>query len=96
LRIDEYWDLTVSEYEKYIEAYKVRKEMEAKEMDVNNYNLGKYIAIAFNNPKKYPRRPFLQEEEKKMMTAEDFDRVMRRNTILLGGKINDTGTDSKT
>lgn len=67
-------------------------------MDLNNYNLGKYIAYAVNDPKKYPRVPFLQEErdEDRIMSNEEMERNMRRNTITLGGTINDTRGNIKT
>ena len=59
-------------------------------MDWNNYNLGKYISYAFNAPKKYPSKPFLQKEETKdiEMTDEQMERVARINTLKLGGKVN--------
>jgi len=74
-------------------VYIKKEETRAKEMDINNFNLGKYIAIAFNDPKKYPRKPFLAklEKEKKSknpMTGKEMERIMKRNTIILGGKVN--------
>ena len=66
-------------------------------MDLNNFNLGKYIAYAVNEPKKYPKKPFLYEEETKKrdepMTVEEMERVMKMNTLKLGGKIHN-GTTS--
>lgn len=63
-------------------------------MDLNNYNLGKYIAYAVNDPKKYPRKPFLNDlklEKKKVgedvMSGDEMERMMKLNTRLLGGKI---------
>lgn len=60
-------------------------------MDLNNFNLGKYIAYAVNEPKKYPKKPFLYEEETKKrdepMTVEEMERVMKMNTLRLGGNI---------
>ncbi len=51
--------------------------------------LGKYIAYAFNDPKKYPKIPFLEEQERKSIshTSEDLESIAMRNTILLGGVI---------
>ena len=57
-------------------------------MDLNNYNLGRYIAYAYHDPEHYPTEPFLTEKKKSaIMSNEEMDRVMRLNTIKLGGKI---------
>ncbi len=58
-------------------------------MDISNFNLGKYIAVAVNDPKKYPRKPFLEEDraEEKVMTGEEMERIMQRNNIILGGTV---------
>jgi hypothetical protein len=75
-------------FEKYIEAYIERKEREAQEIDVANYNLGKYIAYAVNDPKKYPKKPFLYKEEVKgQMTPEEMEKMAKENTAKLGGDI---------
>jgi len=89
LELERYWETTPKEYYQYLEVYKTIEENRAKEMDFNNFNLGKYVAYAVNDPKKYPKKPFLQEvkEESKVMTDEEMDRVMKRNTIALGGII---------
>jgi len=62
-------------------------------MDLNNFNLGQYVSIAFNNPKGYPSQPFLAKEESlqeepKDMSVEEMERVMLKNTIILGGTTN--------
>lgn len=51
--------------------------------------LGKYIAYAFNDPKHYPNKPFLEKEEVKPISSspEDLEKVAMRNTVLLGGVI---------
>lgn len=56
-------------------------------MDASNFNLGKYISIAVNNPKKYPRKPFLYKPKLKKMTLEEMEKNAKRNTKLLGGTI---------
>lgn len=33
--------------------------------DYHNYLLGRYMIYAYNDPKKYPKKPFLQVSEKK-------------------------------
>ena len=77
--------------EKYVKVYGERQDAQAMEMDANNYNLGKYIALAFHDPKHYPKKPFLYKETKKetkVMTVDEMEAMMKRNTIILGGKIN--------
>lgn len=59
-------------------------------MDLNNYNLGKYIAYAVNDPKKYPKKPFLDKPEAKesnVMSNEEMEKVMLRNNLILGGTV---------
>lgn len=61
-------------------------------MDQNNYNLGHYLKFAFNDPSKYPKKPFFESitnEKPKLsapMSDEDMEKMMIRNTKLLGGK----------
>ena len=68
-----------------------KEENRGRELDYNNFNLGKYMMFAFNQPADYPDKPFTKqlEEEKEdgVMTGEEMERVARRNTIILGGKI---------
>jgi len=53
--------------------------------------LGKYIAFAFNDPKHYPREPFTEKDtELEPMTDEQMEKQARRNTIKMGGVINDS------
>ena len=53
--------------------------------------LGKYIAYAFNDPKKYPSKPFLENDtDLKPMTDDEMELQARRNTIKMGGVINDS------
>jgi hypothetical protein len=72
-------------------VYITKEEERAREMDMNNWNLGKYIAYSYNDPKKYPKKPFLHKEQKesigRIMSNEEMDRMMKYNTIKLGGKI---------
>ena len=81
-------------FEKYVKVYIKKEENRAREMDMNNFNLGKYIMYAFNAPKKYPSKPILYKEQntevvdiEKAMTSEEMDKMMRYNTIKLGGTI---------
>lgn len=94
MEMERYWETTPKEYSQYVEVYTKLEERRAQEMDYDNFNLGKYIAFAVNDPKKYPKKPFLWEEDerKKVMTENEMDWMMRKNTIKMGGIINDTTT----
>ncbi len=86
--METYWNITPKQFEKYVEVYMQKEKERAEEMDLNNYNLGKYVAFAVNDPKRYPKRPFLQSrDEMKPMTSEEMEDIMKRNTLILGGTI---------
>lgn len=94
MSIPEYWELTPREFEKVIKVFEQRSQERAREQDAQNYLLGKYIAYAINDPKKYPKKPFLdklkekdERDEKLPMTDSEMERIMRANTIKLGGSI---------
>lgn len=100
LSIEQYWDLNPKQFEKYIKVYIENEKKRLREADTNNFNLGKYIAYAVNDPKKYPRKPFLEDKLNKMemdevvgreMSVEEMEEMMKRNTIILGGKIKKNG-----
>ena len=76
---------------KYIKVYQDKKLEDLKEQDMLNHLLGKYIAYASNNPKKYPKKPYLGYDfgqGNKNMTVEEMEKVIRRNNRILGGKFN--------
>ena len=53
--------------------------------------MGKYIAFAFNDPKHYPSKPFTEKDtELEPMSDEEMEKQARRNTIKMGGVINDS------
>ena len=90
LNHDEYWDILPVDYQKYLNLYEQRERGKSKEIDALNWILGSYISYAFNNPKKYPDKPYLYEEDtkgSKVMTSKEMDQVMKRNTLRLGGTI---------
>jgi len=90
LDLETYWNLTPTQFRKYLKIYNEKEKERAREADALNHNLGIYIAIAFNNPKRYPKRPFMYEkeiEEKKVMTAEEMLNILKRKTLILGGDI---------
>lgn len=88
--MDYYWEITPKQFIKHVKADEKKRELRIKENDLLNHVLGKYIAHSVNKPGTYPKEPYLKDlgkEQEKMMTAEEMDRMMRYNTIKLGGKI---------
>jgi hypothetical protein len=88
--LDEYWEMQPVRFVKYVSAFKKKKKMQAEEQDVANFNLGRYIMIAYHKPKIYPKKPFLYKSTFTPMTDEEMSVVMKKNTLILGGEINDT------
>lgn len=84
-----YWDeLTPNRYKALLEAYIQKEKNRAKEIDLFNYYLGRYVMHAFHDPKKYPKKPFLQESElSKEMSSSDMAARARMITRALGGTI---------
>lgn len=86
-----FWSLDVKQYVKHVRVYNQKQSERIKEVDGLNHILGKYIAYAFNDPKHYPREPFTYKNTKlKPMTDEEMETQGRRNTIKMGGVINDS------
>lgn len=87
-----FWTLTPKQFQKHIKVFNTKEKQRAEEIDIFNHILGQYISYAFNDPAKYPKKPFLMQKktEKKVMTAEEMERQARINTIKMGGKINDS------
>lgn len=86
--MERFWEIQPVRFEQLLNAYNKIQKDKAKEVDFYNHILGKYVGFAINNPKKYPKRPFLYEEPKKeVMTEEEMEAMMRSNTIALGGVI---------
>jgi hypothetical protein len=91
LSIEEYWNLNPKQFEKCIEVYIHNKKQQAMEIDAHNYNLGRYVSIGVNNPRKYPNKPLLQKEERSRgrMSVEEMQAVAQRITDKLSNKVND-------
>lgn len=86
-----FWSLDVKQYLKHVRAYNKKQKQKFKDMDALNHLLGQYVGIAFNNPKKYPSKPYTQKEDDlKPMTDDEMERQARHNTIKMGGVINDS------
>lgn len=76
---------------KYVRVYNQKEKQRIKEIDGLNYILGKYVAYAFNDPRHYPNKPYLEKNtELEPMTDEQMEKQARRNTIKMGGVINDS------
>jgi hypothetical protein len=76
LNLEDYWNLTGKEFEKHLDAYNLIRQDRIEEQDYLNYLLGHYIAVAFNNPKKYPKHPFLHKKSfNRQMSDEDMERI---------------------
>ena len=86
-----FWSLTPKQWAKHIKVFNEKEKQRLKEKDLFNYLLGKYVAFAFNDPKKYPSKPFTEKDaDQKPMTDEEMERQARRNTIKMGGVIVDS------
>ena len=89
LKINEFWHMTPNEFMKYAKAYNKKKQDQIKEQDMLNWLLGKYIAYSFNEPRKYPTKPFLSHNTSYDMSNEEMEEVAKRNCMKLGGEIID-------
>ena len=90
LSLDYYWSLNPKQYTKHIKVFNEKEEQRLKEKDLFNFMLGKYVAFAFNDPKHYPSKPFTEKTTQlEQMTDEEMEKQARRNTIKMGGVIND-------
>lgn len=90
LNLDYFWNLTPNAYQKYRKVFEKKRKEDLQNQDYLNNILGQYINYAFNNPKKYPK-PFLSEKIKMRhsMTSAEMEEQVRRNTLMMGGVIND-------
>lgn len=86
-----FWSLNPKQWAKYVKVFNEKENARLKEVDSFNYVLGKYIAWAVNDPKHYPTKPYSEKDTNlKPMTDEEMEKQGRRNTIKLGGVINDS------
>lgn len=91
LELHYFWSLTPKQFQNHIKAYYEREKNRIIEKDMLNHLLGKYITIAFNDPKNYPKKSFLSDgvTENKAMTDDDMEKIAKYNTIRMGGVVND-------
>lgn len=86
-----FWSLNPKQWAKHVNAFNEHEKQRLKEKDLFNFMLGKYVAYAFNDPKRYPSKPFTEKDtDLKPMTDEEMERQARRNTIKMGGVIVDS------
>lgn len=85
-----FWSLNPKQFAKHVKVFNEKEQERLKEKDLFNFILGKYVAYAFNDPKHYPSKPFLEKNtDLKPMTDDEMEKQARRNTIKMGGVIND-------
>lgn len=86
-----FWSLNPNQWTKHLKVFNENERQRLKEIDTLNYLLGKYVGWAINDPKHYPTKPFSEKNTKlKPMSDEDMEKQARRNTIKMGGVINDS------
>lgn len=86
-----FWTLTPKQWEKYIKVFNEKEKQRLKEIDALNYILGKYVAYGVNDPKHYPSKPFTENDtDLRPMNDDEMEKQARRNTIKMGGVINDS------
>jgi len=94
LGLDYFWLLTPKQYAKHAQMFIQMREINIRQQDQLNHILGSYIRVAFNDPSKYPGKPYLHKEETATdQTASDMERIARLNTLTLGGEINYAGNN---
>lgn len=83
-----FWQLTPNQFKKYVTVYQEKEKNRVIEQDFLNHILGKYISFAFNDPKKYPRKSFLNKEKELVeMTDNEMEEMAKRNVRMMGGVI---------
>jgi len=83
-----FYDMDMGDFEVFIKAYEERQEEQMEIQDALNHLLGRYIGYAVNDPKKYPKKPFLHKKPApKVMTSEAMERIAKNVTIKNGGTI---------
>jgi len=82
-----FWgDITPKLLQKYTQAYNRR----LQDLDSLHHLLGNYIAIGVNNPKKYPKEPYLTEKKQialKEMSDDQMQQEAKRIAIMFGGEV---------
>jgi non-canonical (house-cleaning) NTP pyrophosphatase len=74
--------LTIGQFFDCIKGYENRFEKSRRQTDFLNHILGSYISVAVNNPKGYPKHPFLEKGHSgamRRMTDEEMALMAKRN-----------------
>lgn len=87
LQYEYFWAINPRIYEKYREAYVEKTRRELRQHDMLNHLLGRYISYGVNDPKRYPKQPFLAEAKTRPMTDEEMEAAAKRMTIRMGGTV---------
>ncbi len=93
LDLNYFWSINPNQYRKHLSIYNKKQEEQLKEKDTLNWTMGKYMIYAFNDPKKYPKKPFSLEEKKE---TKQTDREMEQQAMIitaqLGGIIHENNS----
>ncbi|QIK57766.1 hypothetical protein G7059_07900 [Erysipelothrix sp. HDW6A] len=89
MQLDYYWNLTPNQFIKHLDVFKEKEINKAKFADEIAHLMGLYVLQAFNDPKKYPKEPYHSQTKHTTMSDDDMERIARRNTIMLGGEIDE-------
>ncbi len=83
-----FWSLNVKQYMKHVKVFNELQKDRVRQQDELNYLLGQYIIYAFNDPKKYPEKPFTHKDTTHdVMSDEEMERQALKNTIMMGGVV---------
>lgn len=83
-----FWSLNVNQYLKHVRVFNQMQKEHVQQVDALNHILGRYIAYAFNDPKKYPKEPYTHKDTTHdVMTDEEMEQQALRNTIMMGGVV---------
>jgi len=72
--------LTWGDFQDCLEGFNERLKLNRRLEDALNHALGRYVGIAVNDPKKYPKEPFYANDERKANVAntdEERARIAR-------------------
>lgn len=90
LDLDYFWGLNPHQFNKHIKVFNRKEENRIKEIDRMNHELGQYIYFAFNDPKNYPKQPFMSASEPSgptVMSDDEMEQAAIRIAKKMGGEI---------
>lgn len=89
LTLDYFWLLNVKQFQKHIRIFNEKEKERIEEKDRLNHILANYIGFAVNDPKHFPKEPYLGKKKTVLMDDNEMERMARINTLKQGGVIND-------